>query len=79
MSDQAKVIETLSKRELEVAAADTDGSSYKEIDGLGAVAQTYRRRKLDFAVEALKAKLQPNLFGRKLLEAIRGREQFQKS
>lgn len=31
MSDQAKVIETLSKRELEVAAAYADGSSYKEI------------------------------------------------
>ncbi len=31
MSDQTEVIETLSKRELEVAAAYADGASYKEI------------------------------------------------
>ena len=31
MSDQAQVIDTLSKRELEVAAAYADGQSYKEI------------------------------------------------
>lgn len=31
MSDQPKIIETLSKRELEVAGAYADGASYKEI------------------------------------------------
>ena len=31
MSDQPKIIETLSKRELEVAGAYADGASYEEI------------------------------------------------